>query len=550
MCDDRSCERAIKRRGWTPLFAGALGLIFSALFLRWQLIDRTPPSWDEGLYLLDTWIEWNALHHGGLLAFYDAFLTTDPGRVGLLPLMGVLGFEIGGPSVKAALMPFAALWVLAIVCMFDFTANAGEYLLGLDTRRAGIAGLLAGLFFATYPLTQYVALGYYVEFPLMTAIAALNAAALRYWLTGSLRWAFAIGLVLALGLLCKVTFPAFALAGVGLTVWRLASNRSLRRMITALATIALPVLVIPTPFYVKNAAAIAELTAWLSSAGLASVYGLGGGLDSAAILKFLLNLTSLYEFSLCALLACILLIWTATCRPLRAVTAAALILASTAAPLFVVATSNFKLERYAHPGFIGLFVLAGLGLALPWRWPKLAAPLTMVLLLAPIAKIAATYTVLPESALQPLAALQSRLGWLNVAVKVRSPDPRDWHIDDLVAATETLPGPIIMLGGSAAFHQALLQFTSRAHGGHQDYQGFIYQIYPNFTDADMLRFLDEHHSSPVLYKSPPYPLFLGNGVAAGLAALSQRDDLVRTELPFTQPDGSRFILFLPKKSGP
>lgn len=527
-----------------------LALFFASLFLWWQHLNRTPPTWDEAIYLIDTWTEWNALFHGGLSALYRAFLTVDPGRVGLVPLIGVAGFIIAGPTAKAAILPFAALWIVAIISIFDFALQAGQHVFGLDRRRARAGATFACVFFATYPLTQVVSLGYYVEFPLMTAIAALNASAMRYWLSGRLFWAWVVGLAVALGLLCKVTFPAFAISAVGLVVWRLViEGRSLRLVHGGLALM-LPPLLIAAPVYITNARAIIELTGMLSSASMASVYGLGRAFDPAAILRFFTDLFSIYEFLTCALLSGAFLIWIWLTGARRGKLVTALILAATAVPLLVVATSNFKLERYAHPGFIGLFVLAGLGLGLLWRWTRLAALISAALFLLPAIKIGAVYNLLSPSRMAPVASLEAKLSGFQLMQRANSPDPRDWLIAELVAATNGLPRPVILLGTSATFHQNLLRFASLSRGFNQEYDSFLYQLYPNFIESDLLRYLDQHRTSAVLYKSPPYPMFLGNGVAAALAALSQRDDLVRTELPFEQPDRSHFILFVPKRASP
>src|SRR6266851_4363925 len=78
--------------------ASLLAITFAALFLQWQIIDNAPPEWDEAMFLLDGLDEFQASKIGGLGGFYKTFLTTNPGRLGLLPLIAQPGFWIFGPS--------------------------------------------------------------------------------------------------------------------------------------------------------------------------------------------------------------------------------------------------------------------------------------------------------------------------------------------------------------------------------------------------------------------------------------------------------------------
>src|SRR5262249_34504879 len=149
----------------------------------------------------------------------------------------------------------------------------------------------------------------------------------------------------------------------------------------------------------------------------------------------------------------------------------AIVALSSVIPFLIVALSNFKLERYAYPGFIGMFVLAGCGLSLVWtRYRWLAGMTTCVLLALPITKVAVTNALLPTEVLNQGFALQSRvplIRGLELFHYVRPPDRRNWQTAELVKATKrdgSTIGPVFIVGVSPTFHAALLRFATLGSG--------------------------------------------------------------------------------------
>ena len=536
-------------RAWR-LAAYAVGVIFGLLFMYWQIVDRAPPAYDEAGYLVNAWMEWNAARHGGFFGLYEAFLTTDPGRPGLLLLMAVPGFLLFGPSLDAGILPFVLLWVIAVVSIYDFTDRAGRELFGLDHRQASIAGFFASLIFSLYPMTQFESHFFLVEFPEITAAAALNACALRYWVSGRVRWAFAAGVALALGLLTKVTFPCLTFAAASLFLWRLYRDRSPVLAARAILAISLPTLILAAPFYVWNFDTIIETTQFLASADVASVFGLGGGLSIQPILNFIGGMMLQYEFLLCVLLALTFALF-GLGRHKASVAGFSIIAASSLIPFLIVAFSYFKIERYAYPGFVALFVLAGCGASLIFaaRW-WIAVTASIVLFTIPVVKVGITNGLLPAGIIAQLAYAQSRFPLvrdLQLLNYIRPSDGRDWRIPELIEATkpvERTAGPVYIMGMSPAFHGALLRFASLVAGHDQTYSGFLHQLYPRMTEDDLLRNIESSMPRIVLYKSPPYePPHVGLHVETAVRELSENPLYLRNDLSVIQPDGSRFILF-------
>jgi 4-amino-4-deoxy-L-arabinose transferase-like glycosyltransferase len=532
---------------WASL---AVGFAFALLHVYWQLTDHAPPRWDESVYLTNAWTEWNAALHGGPRELYHAFLTTDAGRPGLLALIALPAFLLFKPSLDAAVLSFAPLWIIAAWSLHDFTFNAGRLLLRLDPRQSASAGFFACVLFAVFPPIQNDSHWFLVEFPLIVAVTVLNACALRFWMTGSVWWALATGAALAAGLLVKVTFPAFTIAAAGLVVWRFYEDRSVASICKAVLAIALPVLIAPLPFYAKNVAAIVAATEFLASARVASVYGLGGGMELKPTLRFITDSLRQYEFLICVLASVYAIKNLVGARASK--TALVLIAASTLVPFLIVALSEFKQPRYAYPGFSGLFVLAGYGCALMWTRFS-GATAVAILLLFPLAKVGVTYNLVPGDFITRAAALQVQLGLQNWGLLDHAPPPdrREWRTKELVEAIRgdgNRTGIVVLVGGSPTFHPTLLRFTSLTMGYDQTYTSFSFQAFPRFPGDrpvanDLLKFVESQMPGLVVCKTPPHDPLLGQYADDVMHDLDDPARYARRDLSIVEPDGSRYVLY-------
>lgn len=513
-----------------------LGTVFGLLCLRWQLTDRTLPTFDDASYLVAALAEYKAYLAGGFAGFYHAFLTNDPGRGGLLAVLAQPGFFLFGPGAKAAMFSFYLLWPLAVWSVFDFTSSCGSRLLDFSERAARVGGIVAALLFATNPLTQFLTSKYLTEFPLITFVALVHAGALRYFLTGRLGWALVVGFGLLGGVLAKVTFPAFLIVPAALVLGRWLTAFSWREFVFSSLLCATPTLVVAAPFYFTNWRTLLETTRFLTSAETASVYGLGGAWDIAASFQFVSNMLHAYEFLLCAVMSIVALAFGFRTGKKRAAWGI-LLAAGFLVPFLIVAFSNFKQDRYAYPGYVPLFVLAGLGMGFVWTFLVPGSRLLIGLLLVPpMMKTAIGHSLLPPEALPRLPLVHRGLP---------PADGRPWSLSEVVEAAEqhTVGDPIILVGASEAFHAAVLQFTSDLHGSSRKWGGFNYQSHPGLKVSDLTTFMDTVNPAAVVYKSPPYPLMLGTFVPETVQYLLDIG-FKKTDLPYTQPDGSRFTLYL------
>lgn len=529
--------------------AAVLALLFAALFVRWQILDRAPPEWDEAMYLLDGLGEYQGAKSGGLTGFYHAFLSTNPGRVGLLALLAQPGFWLFGPSADAAIAPFALLCVLAVWAFHDFTYQVGRHGLKLGDREAGLAGIAAAILFILYPATGYQSNKYLAEFPLIVSVGVLNAAAMRYFLRGGVTWALAIGLAITAGFLAKITFPALAIIAAVLVLCRWWSDRNWRRIVVEALAILLPPLVIVGPFLVRNFGAIVEQTRFLASAQLAGLYGFGGAMDLATSVNFLFGLAHQYEFLLLNLLAAAALVLGTARRPASA-TWLALLAAGYLVPLLIVAFSNFKIERYAYPGEGPLFCLAGLGLAALCAGRRAWGYVALLLLaIVPTIKFAVANHLVPARA-AVLVEWSHRYANINERYSILRFEPTArGDVPALVREVNQAvgPGPVILLGGAPDFHGALLTFESRLQGVDRIFTTFS-SITTQGPDAqrEMLAFVKAVAPAALLYKTPPYePAFLGRLVPETVQKLTEGGGYRAIDLAVSQPNGSQFKLLVP-----
>jgi 4-amino-4-deoxy-L-arabinose transferase-like glycosyltransferase len=532
-------ESSIASRSWHAAVV-LLAMFCAGLFAYWHIVDEVPPRWDEGGYLVAAMGEYRAAQTGGLIGFLHAYITTMPGGANFLPLLALPGFFLFGPSLKAGISIFFVLWPTVVLGMFDFTRKVARHLFDLSEPLSSRAGFFAALAFSLYPETHFLANYFLTEFPLISCVVIVHAAALRYALDGRFRWALITGLALAFGLLTKTTFLAFLIAPAGFVLVRWITVRSPAEIGSCLAGAAIPPLLISAPFYVSNFSTIVDTVRRLTSAETASTFGLGGAWTLGPSMDFIVALGRGYQFVLCCSAAALAVISTVNSK--KKLGWALLIFLGFLIPLAIVALSNFKQERYAYPGYIPLFALAGIGLSIVSRLPARFGWVVVALIMWPaVEKLQATYPILPWRALPQQALFIS-------GDEAPPPDSRDWGLTELVASVDRYvpKGDVMILGGSPAFHQAVLQFIGALQGKNDKYFGFLYQLYPDGRAADMLAFIADRRPVAILYKAPPYnPPFLGKYVPEALHAIATDSRYRSVELPTIQPDGSRFILFAP-----
>ncbi len=257
------------------------GLVLFTLYLLrvndsyYQANTRTP-TYDEAWYLETSLHLYHRLTRGGLVPFWEAYRGAFGTKAPLIAALPVPFYLVFGASHYSALL---------VNSLFIVITNLYLFLLG---RRlfAPEVGLAAAVFYQTMPLAYGLSRALMAEYGLTALVVVW-----MYYLTASERLTrgsanFALGVVMGLGLLMKVMFPAFVL-GPLLVIWFLrgrgasppARPDSRRWRLCArwpAAAIAIPAGIIAGPWYVSNWRTLLPF-AWQSAYGKIGAEYAGGG---------------------------------------------------------------------------------------------------------------------------------------------------------------------------------------------------------------------------------------------------------------------------------
>jgi len=220
-----------------PIIASiALFAIFAGAAMRWVMLNRAPPNWDDAWYLANSLRVYDALTQHGVLGF-------------LAQLNSVFGFK--APLIAALPTPFYLLlgrhwhaaYLVNIAAMLVFFA-AIYRIAGLwwSSRSAVFAIAIAGTMPLLYGLTHW----YLVEY----SLAALVAVAFGILMDGESldrpAPALLFGVVCGLGLLLKTSFALYLLPAF-VYAWFVS-----RRRARSLVLCATPCLILALPWYLGH----------------------------------------------------------------------------------------------------------------------------------------------------------------------------------------------------------------------------------------------------------------------------------------------------------
>lgn len=529
--------------GWRLALA-ALTIVLFALSLRWSYLDNSPPAWDQGLYLYQATKLHLALLEGGAREFAAAVFNLDRGRVPLILLLVQPAFYVFGPVLDAAVITLNLCWLLLAWALWGI---ARELAGPADHDKASFFALAL---FGLYPLTVMLAHNFLVDLLLASLVGASIYAMLMLVKRRSTGWSAVSGLFLGLGLLTKVTFvvfvvPALLLAAVVVlrsTSWKGWIRVTLPGLLTALA--------IALPYYVYNFRQILDLTAFLSSKGLAELYGFGEVFDASTVRDYWRSVFYSPVFAVVFLVLAIsgLQAFRRGRARLRAVNGFHLAVLALwfVIPFFLATFGQIKDPRYLFPALLPLFIVAGLVVArsrsalLGW------AGLALILIL-PLPGFLYSNALLGKDSLTRL----SRLPGLQVvnAADV-PPDPQDWQIGPLVTsmahamAESNGNGKLIFLGGNRHYHLRLLDYQGLMQGARFDYVTLPYYAKPGMTVEDAIAFIKGAEAAGVLFKTGAnWPEFSSRLDKRIVEVLKQDPSYETQQFEVLQPDGSRFVLF-------
>lgn len=504
--------------------------------LRWQLLDNSPPRWDESGYLLQATVYCQKLmNHGGWSFIYEVF-NYDRGRGMLLTLLVQPFFVLLGPSLDVAMAAVDIFWFLLAWSIHGLT----KYIPGrsYDSR----SGFFAFVLFALNPMTIYLSNLYLVEFVLVAFVTSSHYALIRYHGSGCKKWIWLLGLFVGLGMLTKVTFVVFVIPVIMYGVWGARNNitQILKDYVLAIVI----VLIVAGPYYLYNFKHIIASTAFLSSAQLANLYNFGPVFNINTILAYwkgiFYNPSMIIAIVLSIAYFVNLFITESKALPYMSRIGIYSCLLWIIVPFVICTFGTIKDPRYVFPALVP-FIIFSAKVISDLLENKFGIVGVFLSLLIPVNLYLAT-----NKLISPKMSNALKMNYSDM------PDERDWKVKNIVLKLDRILNErgvkkkIIMLGGNRYYHLNLLRYYSIIDNIDMSYE--IIPYFSNFnikTAEDSLTVIKSIDHGGILYKTGPYyPEFSSKHCGKIIDSLMTNPNYEHVDLGIMQPDGSEFYLFV------
>jgi len=292
----------------------------------WFVLDRTPPSWDDGYYLTKSLELYDTLTDKGVPVYAVRFLkimSTKPPLIAALPTPVYLA---AGRRYRAAFVVNLA----ALALMFAAVYGIGKIYGGPR------AGLIAVAAVGSMPVIYGLSHWYLVECGLVALVCA------AVWVMAGWNESprpVVLGVVCGLGLLMKASFPIYVVIPALYLLLREPRNR--------LSPAAAVVAVLAAPWYLANLHGMWRTVLNAGSAQTAKIYDTGEALSLNAIGRYLFDVGNAAPFLYLAALAGLALIGASRLekQTRRGVVLALLWLS----PVVFLALGHYRDIRYAAP---------------------------------------------------------------------------------------------------------------------------------------------------------------------------------------------------------
>ncbi|MGH7403905.1 MAG: ArnT family glycosyltransferase, partial [Candidatus Rokuibacteriota bacterium] len=400
----------------------ALALLFlglCAITVIWVTLDRTPPAWDH------------ANHLGHALSCHREL--AEHGLGGLPAILEETAFYPPLAPCAAGLLYFV-FPVTPLVAQSVMLLSLGLGLLAVFGLASWLwdewAGLLAAFLYGTAPFVVFSLTNFQLDLPLAAAVAWAVYALARTEAFSQRGWTLGLGLICALGLLTKPTFPVYVLPAVLVEAWRAARAPDRARRLGSIGLALLIAAGISLPWYGPRLMGMPGQ--FLNrSFKQAAESGYAPALSSGGLLFY----PSVFptEIGFLAVLVFLLGLWTVRrdLRARRVLWSAALV------PFAAILLVQNKNVRYALPLIPAAAVVAAGGIrALAPAWRR---ALTVACLAAGLLQISMTAFALPDPPNVPVLPLPP-------AIPARL-SGADWQhdriLDDLVRLSAGRPSATV-----------------------------------------------------------------------------------------------------------
>lgn len=257
-----------------------LGIIcfFIAVNLIWIKNDQAPPMWDQSHYLFASDILYHKLTKEGLISFIRAFTHA---------------LEIKAPLITALPIPFYLLagdnYASALFVNIFFIVFGSYYLFKLVTLISGKREALLSIFiFNLFPLIFAMSREFLVEYGLTVFVIAWMYYLLKSEFFENRKDCYALGIVLGIGMLMKITFALFIMAPtIFIIICRIIYLKELpKTLLKNMGVIFVMGLLISGIWYFQNLKFIINFAIPGGYGNIASYYGMGDVFSLETILKY------------------------------------------------------------------------------------------------------------------------------------------------------------------------------------------------------------------------------------------------------------------------
>jgi hypothetical protein len=297
---------------------------------------------------------------------------------------------------------------------------------------------------------------------------------------------------------------------------------------------------------------------WLSSSGLAKLYGFGDVFDLQVIIKYWQML-----FVNPAIIAVIILVVISLMFNLRDLSqrpkiqgqylvshTSWILLAVWFFIPFAIATFGvIKDPRYIYPGLIPIFIISGLAAAQISEGKSGFISTCMICMIAFPGYLYGNDFIKIQTFKSILTDLKMDANFVTSS----PPDPRDWKIDKLVQrigqqldASKT-EKKVVLLGGNRYYHLRLLDYEGLNAGFHLNYVVLPYYSRSDMSVDESLDYSEKVAPAGIVFKSGEnWPLFSSKLDSKIIEKLKLKSEYSLVDLEIEQPDKSNFYIFIKK----
>jgi Dolichyl-phosphate-mannose-protein mannosyltransferase len=385
--------------------------------LLWLRLDRPAPAWDDAYYLTRSLVLYDSLTDGGALNYARRFLNimdTKPPLIAALPtpLYLMLGRK------------FRAAYIVNVIFLLVILAAVYRIAKRYASPRAGSIAVFVA---ATMPMIYSLSHWFLVECGLIALVCAVMCAISDFDDHSTTLTAFLLGVICALGVLLKSSFPAYVL--LPLLYFIVTRRPALLRPQPILAFL-FPAVIIASPWYAYNFSRALKTAVKAGASQTARIYQTGDIFSFKDTWEYLVNVAN--AAPVLDLVGVLLLAFIGITAISPKHRKGLLLCALWASPLLFLTFSHYRDLRYAAPLYPALALAFGIAAdAAMLRRRRLAIPLLSLLLALPLLSMLQTSFGVPFRQPWRLGGLLLVPPRLDYARKF---NPNEWPLSRILAA--------------------------------------------------------------------------------------------------------------------